>query len=33
MLIDTMWIVLAAKDWFANEQQLAEEDDELSADA
>ena len=30
MLIDTIWIVLAAKDWFANEQQLAEEEDEQS---
>ena len=30
MLIDTIWIVLAAKDWFANEQLLAEEDDEQS---
>ena len=29
MLIDTIWIVLAAKDWFAHEQQLAEEEDEL----
>jgi putative copper resistance protein D len=28
MLIDTIWIVLAAKDWFANEQLLAEEEDE-----
>lgn len=28
MLIDTMWIVLAAKDWFANEKLLAEEEDE-----
>jgi len=33
MLIDTIWIVLAAKDWFANEQLLAEEEDELPADA
>jgi putative copper resistance protein D len=31
MLIDTLWIVLAAKDWFANEQLLAEEDDESEA--
>ena len=30
MLIDTIWIVLAAKDWFANEQLLAEADDEQS---
>ena len=30
MLIDTIWIVLAAKDWFANEQLLAEEEDEQS---
>ena len=29
MLIDTIWIVLAAKDWFAHEQLLAEEEDEL----
>ena len=29
MLIDTIWIVLAAKDWFANEQLLSEEEDEL----
>ena len=28
MLIDTIWIVLAARDWFANEQLLAEEEDE-----
>ena len=28
MLIDTVWIVLAAKDWFANEQLLSEEEDE-----
>lgn len=28
MLIDTIWIVLAAKDWFANEQLLAEAEDE-----
>ena len=28
MLIDTIWIVLAAKDWFANEQRLAEVEDE-----
>ncbi len=28
MLIDTVWIVLAAKDWFANEQLLSESDDE-----
>lgn len=28
MLIDTIWIVLAAKDWFANEQLLAEVEDE-----
>lgn len=27
MLIDTLWIVLAAKDWFANEKQLADEED------
>ncbi len=33
MLIDTIWIVMAAKDWFANEQLLAEVDDELPADA
>jgi len=29
MLIDTIWIVLAAKDWFAHEQLIAEEEDEL----
>jgi putative copper resistance protein D len=28
MLIDTIWIVLAAKDWFASEQLLAEAEDE-----
>lgn len=28
MLIDSMWIVLAAKDWFENERLLAEADDE-----
>ena len=28
MLIDTMWIVLAAKDWFENERLLAEAEDE-----
>jgi len=28
MLIDTIWIVLAAKDWFANEQLLSDEEDE-----
>ena len=28
MLIDTVWIVLAARDWFANEQLLSEEEDE-----
>ena len=28
MLIDTVWIVLAARDWFANEAKLAEEEDE-----
>lgn len=28
MLIDTIWIVLAAKDWFANEQLLSEAEDE-----
>jgi len=28
MLIDSMWIVLAAKDWFANEKLLAELEDE-----
>jgi putative copper resistance protein D len=33
MLIDTIWIVLAAKDWFANEQLLAEEEDEQSRTA
>ena len=33
MLIDTIWIVLAAKDWFANEKLIAEVDDELAADA
>ena len=33
MLIDTIWIVLAAKDWFANEKLIAEADDELAADA
>lgn len=33
MLIDTVWIVLAAKDWFANEQLLAEEGDEPASQA
>ena len=28
MLIDTIWIVLAARDWFANEQLLAEAENE-----
>jgi len=28
MLIDTVWIVLAARDWFVNEAKLAEEEDE-----
>ena len=28
MLIDSMWIVLAAKDWFENEKRLAEAEDE-----
>lgn len=28
MLIDSMWIVLAARDWFENERQLAEAEDE-----
>ena len=28
MAIDTVWIVLAAKDWFANEAKLAEAEDE-----
>jgi putative copper resistance protein D len=28
MGIDTIWIVLAARDWFANEAKLAEEEDE-----
>lgn len=28
MLIDSMWIVLAAKDWFENERLLAEAEDE-----
>ena len=28
MLIDTIWIVLAARDWFANEQLLSEAEDE-----
>jgi putative copper resistance protein D len=28
MLIDTMWIVLAARDWFENERVLAEAEDE-----
>lgn len=28
MLIDTVWIVLAAKDWFTNEAKLALEEDE-----
>jgi cytochrome c oxidase assembly factor CtaG len=27
MLIDTLWIVLAAKDWFAAEKALAELED------
>lgn len=31
MLIDTIWIVLAAKDWFANEQLLSEDGDEQPA--
>jgi len=29
MLIDTVWIVLAARDWFTHEQQLADAEDEL----
>jgi putative copper resistance protein D len=33
MLIDTLWIVLAAKDWFANEQLLSEEDDDARSEA
>jgi putative copper resistance protein D len=28
MMIDTIWIVLAARDWFANEAKLAVEEDE-----
>ena len=28
MLIDSMWIVLAARDWFENERRLAEAEDE-----
>lgn len=28
MLIDTVWIVLAARDWFENERELAEAEDE-----
>ncbi len=28
MLIDTIWIVLAARDWFMNEAKIAEEEDE-----
>lgn len=28
MMIDTVWIVLAARDWFINEAKLAEEEDE-----
>lgn len=28
MVIDTVWIVMAARDWFANEAKLAEEEDE-----
>ena len=28
MMIDTVWIVLAARDWFTNEAKLAEEEDE-----
>jgi len=28
MLIDSMWIVLAARDWFENERLLAEAEDE-----
>jgi hypothetical protein len=28
MLIDTVWIVLAARDWFRNEAQLAQAEDE-----
>lgn len=31
MLIDTIWIVLAARDWFANEKLLAEAEDEVVA--
>ena len=27
MLIDSMWVVLAARDWFANEKRMAELDD------
>jgi putative copper resistance protein D len=31
MLIDTIWIVLAAKDWLAHEKLLAEQEDEIGA--
>ncbi len=30
MLIDTLWIVLAARDWLSSEARLAEEEDEQS---
>ena len=33
MLIDTIWIVLAARDWFANEKQLAEAEDDPRIDS
>ena len=33
MLIDTIWIVLAARDWFASEQRLAEEEDDARTEA
>ena len=31
MLIDSMWVVLAAKDWFANEKRMAELEDQENA--
>ncbi|MEI6648659.1 MAG: cytochrome c oxidase assembly protein [Actinomycetes bacterium] len=31
MLIDSMWVVLAARDWFANEKRLSDSEDEETA--
>ena len=33
MLIDSLWVVLATKDWFTDEQRLAAEEDESAARA